>query len=159
MRGFTLIEVLVSLVILGIGVLGIAKLTLYSVRSNGSAYLRSQAVNLAQGGLDYLRANRSGALNADYQLALTATPPAAPNCLAPATCAPSDLAHYDQMQWITRIAQTLPSGQGAITTAIVNNEVTATITVQWDDAVAQSTINKAAPGVAQPMQVVLETVL
>ena len=44
--GFTLIEVLVSLVVLGIGVLGIAKLTLFSVRSNDSAYLRTQAANL-----------------------------------------------------------------------------------------------------------------
>lgn len=160
--GFTLIEVLVSLVILGIGVLGIAKLTLFSVRSNDSAYLRTQATMLAQTGLDYMRANRLNALTGTYNIALTGVPPAAASCLAPATCTPAALAAYDLNQWITRVAAALPSGQAGIATAIAganNDQLTATITVQWDDAVAQSTINKAAAGVAQPMQIVLETVL
>jgi type IV pilus assembly protein PilV len=158
-RGFTLIEVLVSLVILGIGVLGIAKLTLFSVRSNDSAYLRTQAVNLAQAGLDYMRANRLVAISGSYNIALAAAPPAAASCMAPATCTPANLALYDLNQWKTRVAAALPSGQAGVATVVVLDQVTATITVQWDDAVAQSTLNKAAAGVAQPMQIVLETVL
>jgi type IV pilus assembly protein PilV len=158
-RGYTLIEVLVSLVILGIGVLGIAKLTLFSVRSNDSAYLRTQANALAQAGSDYLRANRTVALTGAYNIALGATAPAAPNCLAPATCAAADLANYDLSQWLARIAAALPSGQGAITTVTVGNDTTAVVTVQWDDAVAQQTYNKSAAGVAAPMKVTLETVL
>ncbi len=157
--GFTLIEVLVALVVLGIGVLGIAKLTLFSVRSNDSAYLRTQATNLAHAGLDYLRANRLVALQGAYNIGLTGTPPASASCLAPATCTPTSLAVYDLNQWITRVAAALPSGQAGVATTVVADQVTATITVQWDDAVAQSTINKAAAGVAQPMQIVLETVL
>jgi type IV pilus assembly protein PilV len=158
-RGFTLIEVLVSLVILGIGVLGIAKLTLFSVRSNDSAYLRTQATNLAEAGLDYLRANRLVAITGAYNIALAAAPPAAASCLGPATCTPANLALYDLSQWKARVAAALPSGQAGITTTLVADQVTATVTVQWDDAVAQSTINKTAAGVAQPMQIVLETVL
>ncbi len=158
-RGYTLIEVLISLVILGIGVLGIAKLTLFSVRSNDSAYLRTQANALAQAGADYLRANRTVALTAGYDIPLGGTAPAAPNCLAPATCAPADLANYDLSQWLARIAAALPSGQGSITTLTTGNDTTAVITVQWDDAVAQQTYNKSAAGVAAPMQVTLETVL
>ena len=158
-RGFTLIEVLVALVVLGIGVLGIAKLTLFAVRSNDSAYLRTQAANLAQAGLDYLRANRLVAITGAYSIALTAAAPTGVNCMAPATCTPANLALYDLGQWKTRIGQALPSGQGGIATAVVGDQVTVTVTVQWDDAVAQSSINKAAAGVAQPMQVVLETVL
>ena len=158
-RGFTLIEVLVALVVLGIGVLGIAKLTLYSVRSNDSAYLRTQATNLANAGMDYLRANRLIAITGAYNLALTGVPPGAASCLAPAVCTPTNLALYDLNQWITRVSQALPSGEGQIVTVVVGDQVTATITVQWDDAVAQATINKAPTGVAVPMQIVLETVL
>ena len=53
--GFTLVEVMVSLVVLGIGLLGIAKLVLFSAHSNDSAYLRSQATELAYAILDNMR--------------------------------------------------------------------------------------------------------
>jgi type IV pilus assembly protein PilV len=165
-RGMTLIEVLVALVILGIGVLGIAKLTLFSVRSNDSAYLRTQATALAYSVIDAMRSNRGVALTAAYDTAL-ATAAANPgfNCAALATpCTPANLALYDVYMWKTRLnaalpGGALPSGAGSIVTATVNNRVTATITVQWDDIVAQTTFNKTAAGVAAPVQIVLETVL
>jgi type IV pilus assembly protein PilV len=46
-RGFTLVEVLVTLLVLSIGLLGIAKLLLVSSRANDSAYMRTQATALA----------------------------------------------------------------------------------------------------------------
>src|ERR1700736_6078033 len=70
--GFTLVEVLVSLVILSIGLLGMAKLMLFSSRSNDSAYLRSQATALAYEILDYMRANRQQALAGTYTTPLNA---------------------------------------------------------------------------------------
>jgi type IV pilus assembly protein PilV len=45
--GFTLVEVLVAVVILGLGLLGLAGLQAASLRNNHSAYLRSQATLLA----------------------------------------------------------------------------------------------------------------
>src|SRR5665213_3670790 len=45
-RGFTLVEVLVSLVVFSLGLLGMAKLVLVTAHSNDSAYLRSQATAL-----------------------------------------------------------------------------------------------------------------
>src|ERR1700733_499043 len=88
--GFTLIEVLVSMVILSIGLLGIAKLMLFSSRSNDSAYLRSQATELAYEILDNMRANRQEAIALTYNttagaVATTAAPPAT-ICIGGAQC-------------------------------------------------------------------------
>jgi type IV pilus assembly protein PilV len=162
--GFTLIEVLVSLVIMGIGMLGIAKLMLFSARANDSAYLRSQANALAYEILDDMRANRAQAIAGSYT---TAAGAAATNpgfsCIS-TVCAPPNLALYDIYQWKLRLNATsllpppgaLPNGQGAITTTLVGSETTVVITVSWDDSAAQSTFN----GAGLPTQsVVLETVL
>ena len=62
LRGFTIVEVLVSLVILSIGLLGIGKLVLYSAHANDSAYMRSQATELAYAILDDMRSNEAGAV-------------------------------------------------------------------------------------------------
>ena len=106
--GFTLIEVLVSIVILSIGLLGIAKLMLFSSRSNDSAYLRSQATALAYEILDNMRANRQEAINLTYNTALgamasTAAPPAA-LCISPVLeCTTTQLAVFDVYQWKLRL--------------------------------------------------------
>lgn len=157
-RGFTLIEVMVSLVVLSIGLLGIGKLVLFSARANDSAYLRGQATAMAYEILDNMRSNRVTAMQAGYDTALATTPPNPGSCIG-SVCTAVTLANYDVYQWKTRLAAALPSGQGSVVTA--GTPTTATITVQWDDAVAQSTFDPAgAPvGVAQPMTVVLETVL
>ena len=61
--GFTLLEVLVALVILSIGLLGLAGLQAASLRYNHSSYLRSQATLIAYDIVDRMRANRQEALN------------------------------------------------------------------------------------------------
>src|SRR5580692_3398722 len=80
-RGFTLIEVLVSLVVLSIGLLGMAKLVLVSSHANDSAYLRSQATALAYEILDKMRANPAGAIAGNYNTAINALPAAPTSCL------------------------------------------------------------------------------
>lgn len=165
-RGFTLVEVLVSLVVLSIGLLGIAKLMLFSSHSNDSAYLRSQATGLAYQMLDNMRANMTQAIvvGGPYTTALTDTPPD-PHmaCVATAPCA--NLALYDVYQWKLRLnansgvvpAGALPNGQGSVATALVGSATTATIIVQWDDSVAQNTLNPGATLTTQ--SIVLESVL
>jgi type IV pilus assembly protein PilV len=161
-RGFTLVEVMVSLVVLGIGLLGIAKLVLFSAHSNDSAYLRSQATELAYAILDNMRGNRAIAMTQGYDTPLNTAPAVPGPCLGPAGCLPPTLAQYDISMWLTRLAAALPSGSGSIAT--VTNVVptpgtTATITVQWDDAAAQTVFGGTAQGAAAPMTVTLETVL
>jgi len=61
-RGISLIEVLITMLVIGIGLLGMAKLQLSSVQSNYSAQLRSHATWLANDLLDRMRAEP----DADY---------------------------------------------------------------------------------------------
>ena len=167
-RGFTLVEVLVSLVILSIGLLGIAKLMLFSSHSNDSAYLRSQATDLAYQMLDNMRANTAQAVIplGPYTTALTdtATNPGF-TCVATAACA--NLALYDVYQWKLRLnansgfvpAGALPNGQGSVATALVAGQTTITIVVSWDDSVAQTTLNPGAPAAANTQSITLESLL
>src|SRR5574343_439121 len=57
--GFTLIEVLIAMLVLAIGLLGLATLQTYSLRSNLSAYTRGQATQLLYDMSDRMRANSS----------------------------------------------------------------------------------------------------
>src|SRR5436853_7178145 len=58
-RGFTMIEMLVALVVLAVGMLGVASLFGISLHSGSSAITRMQAVNLATDLADRIRANRA----------------------------------------------------------------------------------------------------
>jgi type IV pilus assembly protein PilV len=167
-HGFTLIEVLVSLVILSIGLLGIAKLMLFSSHSNDSAYLRSQATDLAYEMLDYMRANSAQAAAPALAYNTAATTPATNpgfTCVATAPCA--NLALYDVYQWKLRLnansglvpAGALPNGQGSVLAVTANGQTSVTIVVSWDDSVAQSTLNVGAPAAANTQSIALETVL
>lgn len=159
---------MVSLVILSIGLLGVAKLVMYSSRSNDSAYLRSQATALAYEILDDMRANRSTALLQGYDNALAAgAAPANPgfSCAGVGNlCStPANLALYDVFMWQTRVQSALPSPAGFVVQASVATVpaaaagTTATITVTWNDAVAQSTFGVVAG--ADNQTVTLETLL
>ncbi len=165
--GFTLIEVLVSLVILAIGLLGIAKLMLFSSHSNDSAYLRSQATALAYEILDDMRANRQEAIIAGTYNTAAAVPAVAPGalCVGLGSCnTPTQVALYDLYQWGLRLNANsgvappgaLPNGQGTVTTATIGTQTTVTIVVSWDDSVAQNTLNV---GGLTTQSITLETVL
>jgi type IV pilus assembly protein PilV len=162
-RGFSLVEVLVALLVLNIGLLGIGKLVLFSARSNDSAYLRSQATALAYSILDAMHANRQTAINGTYDIASgNSAPNPGVQCdnASPCTSSPV-LAQFDLFQWKNRLLALGPTGNGSITTATTADPVsgttstTATVTVTWDDTVAQQTFGAPTSTVA----VTLETVL
>jgi type IV pilus assembly protein PilV len=160
--GFTVVEVLVSLVVLSVGLLGIAKLILFTARSNDSAYLRSQATELGYQILDEMRANRQTAFSHGYDTSMAAVPNASGSCIGIA-CSPTELALYDVYTWKRRLAVStggaLPLGQGSITTTTTAPATTtAVVTVQWDDEAAQSGFG-APVGVPATVQVTLETLL
>jgi len=134
-RGFTLVEVLVALVVLTIGMLGIAAVYLEGLRSSRMALLRTQGVVLAADMADRIRANRyvvSGAQQ--YDPAFTAAT-ANDNCdrtTNPAsTCTPAQMFANDLARWQAEIQARLPGGTGTVDFAIVNTIPTYTVTVTW----------------------------
>lgn len=125
-RGATLIEVLVAMIILAIGLLGLAGLQSVSVQSNQGAYYRSQATILANDMADRMRANRNAALAGDY------TQSSFPNSSA-AHEVSGTVAQQDLAQWLNNLAVTLPQGSGTI----VTNDNVVTISIRWEDARAR----------------------
>lgn len=162
-NGFTLVEVLVTLLVLSIGLLGIAKLLLVSSRANDSAYLRTQATALAYSMLDSMRANRQTAVSHGYDGSSdTVTNPGVTCSAAASPCTDATIAQYDLWQWKNELTAGLgPSGGGTVATANVTDpvtgatDVTATITVHWDDTVAQQAFGAAAGNVSVTLESVL----
>lgn len=128
--GFTLIEVLVAVIVLAIGLVGLATLQGTSIRGNYSAMTRSKAVAVAYDVMDRMRANRDQALlgtGSAYNTTFAATP-AAVNCSSP--CTSTQLAQYDLNLWKSEVAR-LPAGEGQVA---IDSDNKATVSVRWADA-------------------------
>ena len=123
-RGFSLIEVLVTLVVLSIGLLGLATLQLNATRYNYQSHLSSIAISQVQNMADRMRANITG-LDAGAYNNISGTP-SDPGCNP---CSPTQTAQLDAFQWNTANAALLPNGQGTVT---ANGNIY-TITVMWDN--------------------------
>ena len=154
-RGFSLFEVLIALVILALGMLGIAQMLLITHKSNSSNYIRQQAVQSAYDILDRIHANRSAALAGNYtasNLVLTGAPtaPAAPstNC-GTSICTSPQLATYDIWYWLATDVAQLPNGCGAVSSVVSGLNTVVTVTVQWDDGPAQKALGTTNPSPAQ----------
>lgn len=122
--GFSLLEVLISTIILSVGLLGIAALQSNAIRYNHSAQLRSIAIAQASNMLDRIQANSTG-LDAGSYDAVSGIG-SMPSCT---TCSSSQIAQRDIYQWNTLNQQLLPSGQGTIT----RNGNQLTLTLRWDN--------------------------
>jgi type IV pilus assembly protein PilV len=143
--GFTLIEVLISVVILAGGLLGLAALQAASLKNNQSAYNRGLATQLAYNMADRIRANTAG--SATYTTTLPSAATVKPNCLTTTGCSQTDMATNDLKEWDTDL-KTLPGGEGRVcfdttpndgTAATVASSacngtgVTYAIKIWWDD--------------------------
>lgn len=134
--GFTMVETLVALVVLAIGLLGIAALYLDSLRAGRTAIYRSQAVTLAADMADRMRANRTAVLS--YETAIDASVSApATNCDDPAApCDAATIANVDLFTWKEDVARALPEGRSGIdVTAPLDpaDPATYVITIEWSD--------------------------
>lgn len=109
-NGATLIEVLVTVIVLAIGLLGLARLQASGTKFNHAAYLRSQATNLAYDMADRMRANLGGNYTTVRTDVFTsATGPECSQVLGAVTAA------RDVNQWKHCLETTLPLGRGAVT--------------------------------------------
>ncbi|MFV5489857.1 type IV pilus modification protein PilV [Acinetobacter sp. ASP199] len=95
-KGVGLIEVLVSLLVLAIGVLGFVVLQARAVEATGESAQRIQAINIARDVTERIRANRGGWASYKTQLASTAKQrDGSVNCTNTTNCSAADLADYD----------------------------------------------------------------
>lgn len=133
LKGFTLMEMLIALVVLSVGLLGIAALQSRGQQFNYAAYLYTQATFLAYDMMDRIRNNAPQARNGIYKVDLPEG--ACPNsdmkehCLGSDLCSAADLAKFDLYQWCTSLQRTLPGGEAKIEWVAAARRYD--ITIQW----------------------------
>ncbi|NJM11545.1 MAG: type IV pilus modification protein PilV [Synechococcaceae cyanobacterium SM1_2_3] len=115
-HGFTLLEVLVTLIVLSVGLLSLAGLQVVGLRTSHSAYMRTQATIQSYDLIDRMRANISGVQAGDYHKPIKADSAGdvKVNCKATQGCGAQDMALNDLYEWNTAIADILPNGVGIV---------------------------------------------
>jgi type IV pilus assembly protein PilV len=121
--GFTLLEVLVAIVVLSLGLLGLAGLQAATLRNNQIAYYRAIAVQQTYDMADRIRANQAGV--ATYALGV-----AVDNGCVSSSCNPAQMAQTDIFQWNNNNARMLPAGSGTVASAAGGSFV---ITISWNE--------------------------
>ena len=121
--GFSLIEVLVTLVILSFGLLGVAGLLVSGVSNAASSEATSKASQLVADMADRMRANPEVALSAtsEYITAYADSPAATP----------TSIATRDKKEWLEALAAQLPQGDGRIT--VTSGQRKIEIQVRWSN--------------------------
>lgn len=117
-HGVTLIEVLITMVVTAIGLLGFAALQTVTMKSNRTALHHSMATFYAYDILDCMRANRPAAVAQAYDTDFDDGPPS-----TPATIVDADLA-----AWKNALSDNLPTGEGSITVDASGN---ASVQIRW----------------------------
>ena len=119
-RGSSLVEVLVSLLLLALGLLGASILQLHSLRARHESALLSAGVQLAAGMAERMRANSvlmngpdtgNPYLNVAYAAADDAEAGGAPDCLGAAACSAAELAQFDIAEWKQQLHAALPGAR------------------------------------------------
>ena len=167
-HGFTLVEVMVALVVVSLGLLGIAKMQALALASTGTAKMRSLASITAASLASTMLADRN------YWSAINLTPftvtvasngtvtatdsnlntaPAAHCAAVTTTCTSAQVAAQDLKDWATTLGSVLPGGNATITCTVdpaVANPVACMIQLNWNEhVVALSTASNASQTAAQ----------
>jgi len=122
---------MVALLVLSVGMIGVAALYGQALSASNNAGYRSQAIVLAAELADRIRSNR--AARAAYEAT-----PTDHNCdratgAGGVDCSPAEMAEHDMWLWQSQVAQSLPGGQGAIDVDTGVNPASYTVTVSWDE--------------------------
>lgn len=126
--GASLLEVLIALVVVSIGLLGMASLQLSAMKDNQVALEHTQASSLAYEALDLMRASRQQALSGSYDLPLGISAPSGTSIPA-----------VDLQTWKNHLALSLPNGDGGI---IRNGNSVVTIKIKWNESRSGGDTNK-----------------
>lgn len=124
-QGLSLLEVLISVLILTLGLLGVAALQTQALRTSADAQYFQQATQLANDYLERIRANSNNV--GQYAVAQTK-----PNCTAPNLT--GSAAEQDKTLWLQQIACSLPDGTALV---VINNQQIR-ISISWFDRAANA---------------------
>ncbi len=141
-RGAGLIEVLVAILILAIGLLGMAGMTAASIKYNQMSRMRGAGVLLVNDLAERARVNVLGfdagsyasPNNKKYSFSTTLTNESGCSDLGANKCTAGDLATYDVNQWLKNIRARLPGGDAFIQTSVTKDARTMDIWLMWTEA-------------------------
>lgn len=131
--GFSMLEILITLAIVSIALLGTAGLQVYAMRMNHGGQLRTQAVFLASDLAERMEANKAAAIAGNYTVAAASAPTAAAADCGAAPCSGTALASYDISQWETSLTNLLPQARWQVTQIAAGNPSTYSIFIRWTD--------------------------
>lgn len=124
--GFTLVEVIAALLVVGIGLIGIAALYGEAMQTEIDTHPQAQAARLAQSMADKVNSNAAG--RAGYANVIGVL------CTETRDARPVNAAAQEAACWHEEIRKALPNGTGAITRDLSTNPPTYVIAVSWSAA-------------------------
>jgi type IV pilus assembly protein PilV len=145
-KGFTLLEVLVTLLIMTLGLMGLAGIVINSLKYNQSAHSASIASFMANDIIDRMRANRGAVIlpaGSSYNYTMNSGTPTG-----------TSIARTDLAQWRAALATALPEGTGSVcsnystlsastcTVCTVGCTGITTVIIQWNDSRAGGLTNR-----------------
>ncbi|AWF79865.1 type IV pilus modification protein PilV [Microbulbifer sp. A4B17] len=130
-KGATLIEVLVSVLVLAVGLLGLAATQVMSLKNGNGAHHRYMAALAAQEIIERMRANPTGTIDGEYDGTVGGSgdggSSSTPDCSS--ACSVSELAELDLYEWELILSSNLPAATGTI----AHNSGEVTVTISWSE--------------------------
>lgn len=166
--GFSLIEVMVSLIIIAIGLLGVAKMQAQAIGNVKVSSSRSISAIHAASMASAMHANKAfwaaglapssvqvtGVMLSDAVLNGQTT-----NCVTSA-CTPVQLAGFDLQAWGNALVQQLPGGNGTVScSTAVGAVISCSVTVNWNEkyiGINQTTLNSANQTAIQSLNLLVQ---
>ena len=112
-KGFSLIEVMVSLFLISMGLISLTNLQTQSVKTVMVAYTETQSSLYLQELVQLLRANKIAATNGDYNISLS--------LFSELNSSGTSVAETDRYSWFKNMNNTLPNAKAAISCTVDSN--------------------------------------
>ena len=132
-RGFSMLEILITLFLLTMWLLASAGVQTSSLQYTKAASFRTQAVYLATELAERMQANKTAAVAGSYAYSSDSPVTVTTDCTA-SLCSSANLATFDLAEWSNRVSAALPGATMTVTANNAgNNPMTYTIVVNWTD--------------------------
>jgi Tfp pilus assembly protein PilV len=141
-RGFTIAEILVAMLVMAVGIIGIAALYADQVRTDPGAHLHQQALELAQAIEGRVHAMKDGRVGFAGTVGVVCDPQLK-------LVLPQDAAAQEAACWEDEVERRLPSGLGSITRDLSTTPVTYVVAVSWSapETGTASYVIRVSPGI------------